>query len=235
MVANVWRNFISKPKLTTYIHNVAEVGYSHYGPTLSVSGVLSSLNSVILVHNICAEVTFKNTTTAHFMDWFAFRPANYMMGNFSGMDLTMASKFTVAPDHPHEQNTLFIDSNRFSEMKPILTDIKDTWEEAVIAAARKEQTIAPTALFAEFKELKVITDAAERLKLMTYWEAGEYDVKVRVTTEGPKQFFDTKKTFVLTEDDVQILLNNIPAIIGNICQQPQVAYACTLPSLVTKN
>jgi hypothetical protein len=232
---NVWRNYINKPKLSTYITNTTEVGYSHYGPTFSASGVLSALSAVVLVHNICAEVTLKNNGVSHFMDWFAFRPANYAMGNFSGMDLTMASKFTVAPDHPHEQNTLFIDANRFSEMKPILTAIKDAWEESMATATKVGETVKTDSLFAEFKELKMVADATERLKTMNYWEAGEYNVRVRVTTESPKQFFDMKGSFVLKDEDVEILEGNIPAIIANICHQPQVTYLCTTPTLIIRS
>lgn len=234
MGSDVWRNFINKPKLSNYITNMAEVGYSHYGPTFAVAGTLGSLNAVILVHNICAEVTSLESKASHFMDWFAFRPAHYVMGNFSGMDLTMASKFSIAPNHSHEHNTLFIDANRFSEMKSALTVIKNSWEEALFVAAKDGKTINTASLFAEFKDLKIVAGAMERLKTMNYWEPGEYSVKVRVTTENPKQFFDIKRNFVLKDADTQMLLNNVPLIISNICQQPHMTYACTTPALTIK-
>ncbi|MCB9771671.1 MAG: hypothetical protein H6754_03900 [Candidatus Omnitrophica bacterium] len=234
MAINVWRDFISKPRLSNHISPIAEIGYSHYGPTFAIAGTITALNAVVLVYNICVEITDQSGKVSHFMDWFAFRPAHYRMGNFSAMDLTMCSKFTIAPDKSHEHNTLFIDNGRFSEMKPLLKAIKDSWEESVIIASKEGKTAKLGTLFLEFRKLKLVVDAEARLKNMNYWAPGHYRAKIRVTTQNPKQFFDFERLFRIEKEDAKTLENNATSIVANICQQPQVLYSCATPSLTTK-
>ncbi len=236
MAVDVWRNFISKPRLNTFVSDVAEVGYSHYGPTFAVSGTLTAENKFVLVYNICTEITNTNKKTAHFLDWFAFRPTHHVMGNFSELNLSMASKFTIVSGKPLEYNVLFIDNVRFAEMKPLLSAVKDTWEKFLPMAEnnKEEPEERSKAAFAEFLKLEIVTEATERLKSLTYWEPASYLVKIRVTTKNPKQVFDTEKSFLLDEPSAQLLSNNATKIIANICQQSQAQYACATPSFVVK-
>lgn len=231
MTVNVWRNFIIRPQLNNSIAPIVEVGYSHYGPTFSIAGTLTARNAVILIHNICTEITNIDNKSTHFMDWFAFRPTQYVMGNFSKIELTTASKFTIPPNKAHPYNILFIDNGRFSEMKPLLQVIKNAWAEYFIATTKGNQPVSLKALFAEFQQLKLIADASARLKAITDWKSGHYRIKIRVTTENPKQFFDTTKHFFLNPADTEKLINNVPEILANICQQPQTLYACATPHL----
>lgn len=231
MAINVWRNFIIKPRLNNSISPIAEVGYSHYGPTFAIAGTLTALNAVILIYNICVEITNIDKKSSHFMDWFAFRSIQHTMGNFSELDLTMTSKFTITPEKAHKYNILFIDNGRFSEMKPLLKAIKSTWAEYLVAAAKDNKPIHPGKLFSEFQQLKLIADAATRLETITYWEPGHYQAKIRITAENPKQLFDITQSFFLTPADAQTLTNNTSKIIANICQQPQTFYACATPNL----
>lgn len=231
MTVNVWRNFIIKPRLDSFIAPIAEVGYSHYGPTFAIAGTLTARNTVALIYNICTEITNANKKSAHFMDWFAFRSAQHTMGNFSELELTMTSKFTITPKKIHKYNILFIDNGRFSEMKPLLQAIKTAWAEYLVTAAKDNQPIHPGKLFSEFQQLRLVADATARLKTITYWEPGHYQAKIRITAENPKQLFDITKYFFLTPEDTETLLNNTPKIIANICQQPQTLYACATPHL----
>ncbi len=234
MTINIWRNFINKPRLKNDVSLVAEVSYSHYGPTFAIAGTLSAPNTVILVHNICIEITNTANQSLHFMDWFAFRPDQYQMGNLSEVNLTMTSKFTIASKKKHNYNVLFIDNNCFSQMKTLLQATKDAWKESKIISAKNNRIINSETLFREFKNLKLTTDAIKRLKTITYWDPGSYLVKIRVTTQNPKQIFDTQKSFILTPAEAKILSTNAENIIANICEQPHRAYFCATPSLITK-
>ncbi len=235
MANKLWRNFINKPRLSSYISSPAEVGYNQYGPTFAVAGTMTALNAVVLVHNICAEINSKHKKGYRFLDWFAFRPPHYIMGNFSKMDLTMTSRFTISPLQAYEYNLIFADNGRYSEMKPLLSAVKDAWEEAIATVSKGDKVVNYESLFSEFSKLKLTIEATERLKTLTAWEPGEYQLKVRTTTESPKQIFDVEKNFILSEEDAKHLADNAAAIIADICQQPNVTYICATPALTVKN
>lgn len=231
VVMNIWRKYISKPRLGNYVSADSEVCYSHYGPTFAIAGTLTALNTVLLIHNICVEILNTDNKAYHFMDWFAFRPVQNTMGNFSELDLTMASKFTITPEQAFAYNILFIDNGRFTEMKPVLKTIKDSWDEAVFISSQKNNDVNLKLLFNEFKRLNSVMEAESRLRSGGYWEPGQYRVKVHVTTDNPKQIFDADKSFVLTENDTEILAGNAEAIIANLCQQSPGNYHCATPRL----
>lgn len=234
MAVNVWRNFISKPRLNNNVSGLTEVGYSHYGPTFAISGTLSALNAIVLVDNISVEVVNLDKKTSHFMDWFAFRPKQHVMGNFSEINLTMASKFTITPEKVYDYNILFVDNNHFSQIKTLLQAIKDAWAEYLTICVKEKRSIVPETIFADFKKLKLVIDAHERLKSFVYWNAGKYLIKLRLTTRNPKQFFNIERYLNLTKFDEETLTANTSKIIENICQQPHAPYACATPYFITK-
>ncbi len=234
MAVNIWRNFINKPRLSNDIFPTVEIGYSHYGPTFAIAGTLDAINSIVLINNICVEITNKNKKTSYFMDWFAFRPTQHVMGNFSEINLTMTSKFTITPNKAYNYNLLFIDNGRFSQMKALLQAIKGAWAEYLVTIAKEKRFIRPETLFPDFIKLPVVLDAAERLKTITCWEQGCYLIKIRITTKNPKQIFSFEKYFTLTPSDEQTLANNALNIIANICQQPHNPYNCATVLLSAK-
>ncbi len=234
MTVNIWRNFISKPRLNNNVSGLTEVGYNHYGPTFAIGGTLSALNAIILIDNISIEVVDLNKKTSHFMDWFAFRPKQHVMGNFSEINLTMASKFTITPKNPYDYNIFFIDNNHFSKIKTLLQAIKDAWAEYLVICAKEKRSLGQETIFADFKKLKLVIDATERLKSFVYWGAGKYLIKLRLTTRNPKQFFNIERSFILTKFDEETLTANTSKIIENICQQPHAPYACATPFFITK-
>ena len=235
MANKIWRNFIDRPRLNSYLSSPAEVGYNQYGPTFAIAGTMTALNKVVLVHNICVEIISKHKKGYRFLDWFAFRPSNYIMGNFSKLDLNMTARFTISPTQAFEYNLIFADNGRYSEMKPLLNAVKDAWEEAIIIASKGEKTVNYKNLYSEFRQLRLTSEAIERLKTLTAWEPGEYHIKVRTTTESPKQIFNVEKDFILTEIDAKNLADNAAAIVADICQQPNVTYICATPALINKN
>ncbi len=230
MIANVWRNFINRPRLNNNVSSLTEISYSHYGPSFAISGTLTALNTIILVDNISVEVIHMDKKVSHSMDWFAFRPKPHVMGRFSEIDMTMVSKFTITPEKVFDYNILFIDNTRFSQMKTLLQAIKDAWAEYLTMKTRENRSLRPETLFPEFKKLTLVADATERLKSLAYWTAGRYLVKFRLTTRNPKQSFNILRSFILTKFDEETLATNTSKIIESICQQPRTPYACATPS-----
>ncbi len=234
MAVNVWRNFISKPRLNNYVSTIGEVGYCHYGSTFAIAGTLHALNTIVLIDYICVEILTPQNKSAHFMDWFAFRPTQHIMGNFSEIDLTMTSKFTITPENKFDYNILFIDNNHFSQMKTLLEAVKNAWAEYLVVAGKEKRFVDSRTLFPEFNKLELIANATKRLKSLAYWQQGQYSIKIRLVTKNPKQTFTIKKYFFLTQPEAQMLEDNAEKIIANICQQPQEPYSCATPSLLDK-
>lgn len=227
----IWRNLINKPKLSIHVSSPGEVGYTHYGPTFAVAGTLFAVGSVVLIQNMCVEIKGLSEKSYSYMEWFAFRPTTNKMGEFSELQLTMTSKFTISPQNSFDFNIIFADTNRYSEMKPLSKAVKDTWEEALLSASQSGQAVNHNELFQEFLKLKVIADAVERLKSINIWKPGAYSLKTRIITESPKQVFDTQNNFTITETDAQKLAGNASLIIASLCQANKAPYFYSIPEL----
>ncbi len=226
MALNIWRDFINKPRLVNKVSSSAEIGYNHYGPTFAVRGQLSTINSVVLIDNVCVEIISKNKKLFYYMDWFAFQPSKHAQKNFSEIGLTMTSKFTITPQMDYEYNILFIDNGRFSQMKALFEVLKNAWEKYLAKTLKDNKTAEAPTIFSEFNKMDLVQEATKRLETIPAWEQGEYLAKIHVTTKNPKQIFDVEKSFSLSADDQQLLAGNTADIIATVCQLPHKDYRC---------
>lgn len=231
MTLNIWREFINKPRLVNKVFSPAEIGYNHYGPTFAVRGQLSAINSIVLIDNICVEIIAKNKNLFYYMDWFAFQPSIPAQKNFSEINLTMTSKFTITPQMDYEYNILFIDNGRFSQMKALLEVLKSTWEQYLAQALKENKTVEPLMIFPKFQKMEIVCEATKRLKTIPAWEQGDYLAQIHVTTKNPKQVFNIEKSFSLTADDQKLLADNTADIIATVCQLPHKDYRCAATTL----
>jgi len=226
MVTEHWKEFLPKPKLKHYVSSVIEVGFTQYGPTLVISGTLTTTSKVMFIQEISVILERKRDGSRHLLNWFAFLPHSYNFQGLKGIDLKMAAKFMVTPE-PYKYHIVFSDQDRYAYIKPVLTTIKEEWGKILQDHPHQNQE----ELFAAFLQEPVAITSLKELQKMSYWETGEYDVIINVATVKPKQDFQVKKSFRMTEDDIRGLKHNPVIIAADLCKQPLANYSFASPIL----
>lgn len=222
--------FTRKAKLKNHIANTIEIGFSQYGPTLGISGVLIALSHIILVEKISINLMHKTEGTQHIFDWFAFRPHQFTEISYSQFDLRTPSKFTVISTQPYKYNIIFSDYHQYTAMNPTLKKIRTSWEKRVEKSTPVSLEDYKN-LFGNFTAGNWFSDFIRELQEMSYWEEGEYFVTTIISTESPKTYLELKKSFSLGLDDVENLKQNSFAIIADLCHQPGLKYNVTTATL----
>ncbi len=224
----------NKPNLTNYISGVVEIGYSQYGPTLALAGNMTAVHKVIFIYNISLEVRRKGSSGKFNFNWFAFRPHKFNMGGFSGIDMKMASKFTVSPSESHSYNILFSDLDRYAEMSLFLKQLKKGWEKGLESSIQAASPQSIQNLFEDFAKQNPVINATQQLHKMCYWQEGEYNVKIKINLHDLGETLDVEKYFSLTALDAENLRANAPTIVADLCKQPRIVYNYVCPNLVER-
>ncbi|MCK5216071.1 MAG: hypothetical protein KAR05_12055 [Candidatus Omnitrophica bacterium] len=214
---------IPKPKLQTYISDLIEVGYNQYGPTLGLEGVLTALTKVILIENIKIQLKYEKSEDIHTFGWFAFLPHEFILDQIREYEFKMPSKFMVAPKHPHNCNIIFSDHEHYAEMNPSIKRIKNGWRN-IFQNVTPEQNINYRELLEKFKNSSDMQSNIEKLTKLCYWLEGEYFLTTTINSKNPNQTFEIKKTFSLSQNDVDQLKNNAEIIIADLCKLPEINY-----------
>ena len=114
----------AKEKLSVYVSDTIEVGFTPYGPLLAVSGTLSTSSQYVFIYNMSLQMTPKGEKYQRQFLWFMFRPHQFRLGGFQGIDMKMPSKFMVTAEEAKPYNILFADNDTFADMKSILVGLK---------------------------------------------------------------------------------------------------------------
>jgi len=218
-------------KLSIYLSDTIEVGFSPYGPMLAVSGTLSTTGKYVFVYNMSLQVTKAGENYQRQFLWFVFRPHQFKLGGFHGIDLKMPSKFMVTANESRPYNILFTDNDTFADMKPMLTGLKRNWEDFVQEKRAEGKPIDSTEIFSQFKQRPGMAPVMANLKQFCYWEPGDYDVRLVVMTERVGDYFEVRRKFSLTAEDIELLDANYYFILADICKQPVVRYSFASPKL----
>jgi len=215
--------FTNKANLNNHISNHIEISFTKHGPTLGLSGVLTSFSHVVFVQNIALNLLRKKDNQQYLFDWFAFRPTQYNIKGYSDIDLKMPTKFMVASNQSYKYNILFIDQNMYAEMNPYLKEIKRNWQKTLEQANFDIVVDKYQEIFDGFSRKEDALRPLQRLQELSYWEEGEYTVTIIITTRD-KKYLEMKKTFLLNKENLDILEQNSIVILHDLCKQPGVTY-----------
>jgi len=221
-----------KTQLSIYLSKTVEVGYTHYGPTLALSGNLSARHKVALVHDMTVELKRQSGAGRRQFGWLAFRPHTFKVGSSLGIDLKMASRFMVSPAEAYHFNILFSDHDSYARMNAVINLIKNEWNTLAAFHRGKNPQANLSDLFPEFLQKPHIAQANEQLQTVSIWEPGEYAMTVHVITENPQQVFTSSQKFALSKPDVETLRTNVPAILADICGRTAVEYKFVTAALL---
>jgi hypothetical protein len=219
-----WLKLLPSPKLTNHITDSVEIGFGRFGPSLVLAGSLATRSKIIFVQNISIDLVHRRVPGTHRLNWFAFLPYEFKYKNITETDFLMPSKFMIAATQGHQYNILFVDQDKYSDIKPIINIIRQEWELSLRHKGSPAGERDRQALFPDFLKAQKTVELSQRLSKLSYWEEGEYFVNMEVITQGPLRLLQTRRSFFLSQKDTLCLRQNSNVIIADLCNQPGVLY-----------
>jgi len=216
-----------KKTIAHYVSPEITVGFSQFGPTLTVTGVLSSARKVVFVNSIGLSVKTPFTALKKEFEWFALQTGSAPAAP-AGTIFQAPSKFVLSPESPRSYNILFVDNQQYAEMKNTVSNISSAWEDLFKNSQGKDRR----QLFDIFKKTAVPTETVHILKKLCYWKTGAYAVSITAATQDG--IFTEEKQFHLLDDHITLLMGNSVAMISVLCAQPSAALSSVSVPLIEK-
>jgi len=225
----IWKHFIWKGSLIIYKSGRLEVGYSNFGPTLTINGTLRAERKTVFVREISAVVTRERDGSVHQFEWTALKSTQLRIGAEDPITLELPAAFNVSPAHPHRFNIFFSDRQTKSEFESALVTVEQAWQnylndhsEEINAAMGTPGVTMKTAkeglYSSDFSRTsQEHRDAFDILARSNYWTAGTYRIRFEVRTSGPDKEFSNEWEFSLSDQEFDSLRLNSVVTLLNIC------------------
>jgi len=211
----------SRSPLHHQVHNNVQLGFHPYGPTVTLSGQLSTTGKVCLIDHISISLRVPGSSIERHFEWFALHPYASSDGHLC-TDQSPA-KFVLSPGKPYPYSIMFADNDCYAEMKPLIQGLLSAWQDF-----RNANAAIPLAQsFAEFSKDSMIRGTTNILQDLCYWKPGKYALTVSVATN--KESFHKQTSFRIEE--TSSFQDNIRLILTNSCGLPFQAYYTALAVL----
>lgn len=234
-VIALWRRFVSRAKLEVHPTANIEIGFSGFGPTVTLLGTLRAREKGVFVREMRVRVVRDRNRAEHEFTWRAFRPSSISIGAQAQQTLEIASSFLVSPESPHRYNVFFASAAFASEYQSDVQPLRDEWQRFVEQKIRQvnpnlvgqigrvlENPALSSQLFSEFNTAGHATDLHARLSNHFFWHAGTYRLHFTAETDGRLGPVARSWRFELTPAEESALRLNIIAVIRELCFLPVV-------------
>lgn len=210
--------------INNHTSDKVELGFNVYGPTLGLSGVLSATEKVIFIYEISIHLTDLSDGIEYVFEWADFRPHEFSKTDYSARFSKMASKFFITPQQPFVYNILFVNNEKYSEILPLLRQIKIEWTKLLEYQPSATVIEDYEAHYNKFLDTNFYSNALEIMKKNYFWRKGEYLLDIHIMTSDMKRTSTVSKSFDLSHEEAYKLQENIPKIIADICGQSKISY-----------
>ena len=230
---SAWRRFVRRGRVDIFETGRIEVGYSGYGPTVSLLGTLRAKDRAFFVRSIEVSVERQTDGARHDFEWSAFRSLIVRTRAANAFDVAIPTGLMVTPQQPRPFNIFFSDV-RFQRntLNPILDRLRTAWTNAVRTALGAVPNPANPAEFGAhlqavaarvYQTFQMSPDhvtAFTEVNQEFYWTPGPYRLTARVLSEKGNQEFPRSWRFELTAQDTEALRRNAIRIVQEACGQP---------------
>jgi hypothetical protein len=226
-VIALWKRFVIKPKLELYESDPMEIGHSSFGPTVAIRGTLRARNKDSFIRNLRLKVTREKDSSLHQFGWFAHRP-NTLGAGAPAAQLQLVGGFLLTTNTAWSYNTVFVDQEFLSDLRPRLADTNKRWLEFVGTELERQsdnrETVAevlqnPTRsaqLYDAFAKTPQEIDVWVWLQREFYWSPGSYGLEITVDQVGGAPLQQSFRFTVDESESKNLLLNNV-AILREAC------------------
>jgi len=224
---NTVLRLIARPKLTLYPAGTIEIGFSDFGPTVTLFGTLQTKRKDAFVTEIRTTVQHVESKREHTLTWRVFKPYTFgLHPNSNTIQFEPVAAFLLQVAAPFKYNTIFVDDEFVAAQLEQAEAVVDAWEEYQEKTPQHPQsahtpvnatTNSPVAFEAFFQQPQV-QQIAHHWQEQMYWQAGTYQLTVHVDY-GPQTYQSSTYRFTLTVEDIATLDNNVKRIIANLADQ----------------
>lgn len=215
-----------------------EINYSTLGPTIAFLGTLHSIHGNQFIDRMSITLVRYRDRKTHVFNWAVFRKETLSARHGLNVDAEIAAAFALSDREAKRLHVVFSDSETRERLRPVLAELKNSWNEAVqndpeVAQELVREGANIYTAFSKFREKNpdIVFKTKENLDNEMYWESGKYFIKIDIHTKRPKKVFSLYKEFYINEEDVTSLKKNSIPIILESCGVPDVIYHYGLPHL----
>lgn len=224
----LWKKYLRRGTIKPYVTGFIELGFAEYGPTLAIDGTLRALHKDVFVRAVEVALTKHRDQSKHTFEWLAFRSHRASVAGTSEVAgfVEAASGFMVTPNTPRRVCIVFSDTDTRQLIQEQLASATGRfWE---LRRSEQFQLLDQRFLLDDAQVLQLLkglqeqyqndatrVDAYTAIDRICYWEAGKYEVEVRVHSARPDQTFTEKWTIEVTEEQAKQLRFNVINMLDN--------------------
>lgn len=198
-----------------------EIGFSSFGPTISIEGAFIPTIDDILIKNIDAKIVRQKDKAEHLFSWAAFRSSNLERLTNQNLQIRSAHSFWLSRQREGFGNIIFSDKSGFNVLSRTLKDLQTKFLAYELDKHPKQAPNDTTIedLYSSFhkKNLQLFIDNNETIGDLFYWEPGIYNSEVIVDTNFPSKKYKFSFNFEITEEDKKSLKLNIQTMQRETC------------------
>jgi hypothetical protein len=227
----LWNRYVKRGYVEVLPAGNLEIGFSAFGPTVGLLGVLRSHQRDVFVNEMRLRVTRISDHAERILKWRAVRSNEMTIGGPTQVQITFASGTPVRMDAPFKYNILFSQDSFLADQKTLAQQLVQRWHAFVrdaiqgLDAAVRNQLLAGAQnpvvaemLFVQFCATDPgVSELQGALAREFYWSAGEYELELTVDVGRPTPRLVQRWKFNLDANEVTNLANNRDLCIRDVC------------------
>lgn len=230
----LWRRIFRHGTVDIHETGIIEIGFSGYGHTIGLVGILRALHKEMFVLWIRVQLLQRTDGTVRVFGWKIFRNAKLTIGTTAGQSAEVSFEIPagllVTPLQPHKFNILFADESSLEAALPMVRKLQQEWLEQLLklGVPRIDQRLItqPQVFnrvrksYEQLSNSETFKSLAALLSSLNYWKAGEYELTMTLQTTRPNTIISKSWPFTLPDSELQKLQPNIGSIMEEICGMP---------------
>jgi hypothetical protein len=231
----LWRRLYSRGSLTSHETSSIEIGFSTFGPTVTLLGTLRAEHKDVFVKRMQVRVIRSRDRAEHTFTWRAFRPNVVTLGSGGSQTMEIAGSFLVTITRAHAYNVFFASAVFAGQYEQFVQPLRDSWNTFVEQEIRRvdenmvgqigralENPFLSTQLFNSFIAAGHATNLHTAISNDFFWHAGDYELEFTVETNARPELLIQRWRYTLTAQDEQNLRFNAITSIRELCNLPVV-------------
>jgi len=207
-----------KTKIHAYKSGRIEIGFSQFGPSITLLGTLKAEKRNGFINNIKLDVSKKNSSWERSFEWRAFKPYTFsLIPQEENIKLEFVSAFLLTTDQSFKYNIIFLDDAFIDEHYDKIVSIQNLWQKYKNNNQLEEISEISEKHFCIFKESEEVVELLEKIEQIFYWEEGVYDIEMCIHTQRPSSKFITNYQTKINEEEIVKLKSNFINIIKFAC------------------
>jgi len=218
LVLGILSKLGKKPKISFFPGGQIEVGFSIFGPTLTLFGTLRASHADAFVSRIELKLIGPEISSPRIMEWRVFKPYTFGFApQAAEQQYELVSAFLLSPLTSFKNSIVFVDDPFIEAHTSKIVSIQSLWEEFNKEAGNPEAPAVLPKRFDAFYKTPEVQQVVADLERVTYWKAGEYRLDMRIHTSNPDKTHTFPMTFHLSEENADILDSSLKRVAQLMC------------------